>query len=150
MSGNSHYKPEIFFFFSIPYWECWGEKLTLENPQSLRNWLLWVYLKVEVKMEIKAKFCQKCNKAYTQTSTPLSPWQKTSVLFSWKVTEGLTVVEHQLGCGEGHSIMAHWWRIPLPVQDTTGASSVPGSGKSPAEGNGNRLQYSCLENSMDR
>ena len=27
---------------------------------------------------------------------------------------------------------------------------IPGSGRSPAEGNGNSLQYSCLENSMDR
>ena len=26
---------------------------------------------------------------------------------------------------------------------------IPGSGRSPAEGNGNLLQYSCLENSMD-
>ena len=29
-------------------------------------------------------------------------------------------------------------------------SSIPGSGKSPGVGNGNPLQYSCLENSMDR
>ena len=28
--------------------------------------------------------------------------------------------------------------------------SIPGSGRSPAEGNGNPLKYSCLENSMDR
>ena len=28
--------------------------------------------------------------------------------------------------------------------------SIPGSGRSPREGNGNPLQYSCLENSMDR
>ena len=28
--------------------------------------------------------------------------------------------------------------------------SHPGSGRSPGEGNGNPLQYSCLENSMDR
>ena len=28
--------------------------------------------------------------------------------------------------------------------------SIPGSGRSPGEGNGNQLQYSCLENSMDR
>ena len=28
--------------------------------------------------------------------------------------------------------------------------SVPGSGRSPGEGNGTPLQYSCLENSMDR
>ena len=28
--------------------------------------------------------------------------------------------------------------------------SIPGSGRSPGVGNGNLLQYSCLENSMDR
>ena len=27
--------------------------------------------------------------------------------------------------------------------------SIPGSGRSPGEGNGNPLQYSCLKNSMD-
>ena len=27
---------------------------------------------------------------------------------------------------------------------------IPGSGRSPREGNGNPLQYSCLENPMDR
>ena len=27
--------------------------------------------------------------------------------------------------------------------------SIPGLGKSPGEGNGNPLQYSCLENPMD-
>ena len=29
-------------------------------------------------------------------------------------------------------------------------SSIPGSGRSPGEGNGNPLQYSCLENHLDR
>ena len=28
--------------------------------------------------------------------------------------------------------------------------SIPGLGSSPGEGNGNPLQYSCLENPMDR
>ena len=28
--------------------------------------------------------------------------------------------------------------------------SIPGLGRSPGEGNGNPLQYSCLENLMDR
>ena len=28
--------------------------------------------------------------------------------------------------------------------------SIPGLGRSPEEGNGNSLQYSCLENPMDR
>ena len=34
------------------------------------------------------------------------------------------------------------------IQETQGL--IPGSGKSPGEGNGNPLQYSCLENPMDR
>ena len=34
--------------------------------------------------------------------------------------------------------------------DTRVNGSIPGSGKSPEVGNGNLLQYSCLENSMDR
>ena len=34
---------------------------------------------------------------------------------------------------------------------STGDSGlIPGSGRSPAEGKGNPLQYSCLENPMDR
>ena len=33
------------------------------------------------------------------------------------------------------------------MQETLG--SIPGLGRPPEEGNGNPLQYSCLENSMD-
>ena len=36
------------------------------------------------------------------------------------------------------------------AEDSRGVDSIPGSGKSPGVGNGNPLQYSCLENSMDR
>ena len=34
--------------------------------------------------------------------------------------------------------------------DTGDADWIPGSGRSPGGGNGNPLQYSCLENAMDR
>ena len=34
--------------------------------------------------------------------------------------------------------------------NTGDPGSAPGSGRSPKEGNGNTLQYSCLENPMDR
>ena len=34
--------------------------------------------------------------------------------------------------------------------NTGDLGSIPGLGRSPGEGNGNPLQYSCLENSMDR
>ena len=36
------------------------------------------------------------------------------------------------------------------VWNVGGLSLILGSGRSPGEGNGNPLQYSCLENSMDR
>ena len=34
--------------------------------------------------------------------------------------------------------------------NTGDLGSIPGSGRSPGEGNGNPLQVFCLENSMDR
>ena len=39
---------------------------------------------------------------------------------------------------------------PTDAGDTRNTGSIPGSGRSPGVGNGNPLQYSCLENSMDR
>ena len=40
--------------------------------------------------------------------------------------------------------------LPANTGDTRDAGSIPGSRRSPGTGNGNPLQYSCLENSMDR
>ena len=39
---------------------------------------------------------------------------------------------------------------PANAGDARNMGSIPGSGRSPGEGNGNPLHYSCLENSMDR
>ena len=39
---------------------------------------------------------------------------------------------------------------PANAGDTRDVSSIPGSGRSPGGGYGNPLQYSCLENPMDR
>ena len=39
---------------------------------------------------------------------------------------------------------------PANTRDARDESSIPGSGRSPGEGNGNPLQYSCLGNPMDR
>ena len=36
------------------------------------------------------------------------------------------------------------------VKNLLALQEIPGSGRSSGEGNGNPLQYSCLENSMDR
>ena len=39
---------------------------------------------------------------------------------------------------------------PASAGDVRDAGLIPGSGRSPGVGNGNPLQYSCLENPMDR
>ena len=39
---------------------------------------------------------------------------------------------------------------PANARDTRDMGSIPGSGRSLGVGNGNLLQYSCLETSMDR
>ena len=39
---------------------------------------------------------------------------------------------------------------PANAGDIRDEGSIPGSGRSPGGGRGNPLQYSCLENPMDR
>ena len=56
------------------------------------------------------------------------------------------------------SVSAHWAsQVALVVKnllanagDIKEVGSIPGSGRSPGGGHGNPLQYSCLENPMDR
>ena len=40
--------------------------------------------------------------------------------------------------------------VKNPPTNAEDSSSIPGLGRSPGEGNGNPLQYSCLGNPMDR
>ena len=77
-----------------------------------------------------------------------------------------------LGLFMGFSRQEYWSGLPFPISgdlshpgiepelsgkeptcsagDKAGTiSSIPGWGRSPREGNGNPLQYSCLENPMD-
>ena len=39
--------------------------------------------------------------------------------------------------------------LPAHAGNVRDVGSIPGSGRSPGGGNGNPLQYSCLENSMN-
>ena len=48
------------------------------------------------------------------------------------------------------SLMDQWWRIHLQCRGHWRFRLNPWSGRSPREGHGNPLQYSCLENPMDR
>ena len=53
---------------------------------------------------------------------------------------------HMLGFPSGAVVK----KLPANVGDARDAGSIPGPGRSLEVGNGNSLQYSCLENSMDR
>ena len=46
--------------------------------------------------------------------------------------------------------MVQWWRIHPPIQEMQETGSILGLGRSPGERNGNPLQYSSLENPLDR
>ena len=47
--------------------------------------------------------------------------------------------------------MLPWWLNGKEATCNAGdMGSIPGSGRSPGEGNGNPLQYSCLDNSKDK
>ena len=39
--------------------------------------------------------------------------------------------------------------LPASLEDTRDLGLIPGSGRSPGEGNGNPFQYSCLGNPME-
>ena len=77
----------------------------------------------------------------------------------------LSFLHHQnrsLGCPRfsqgylGKSCCCHIYRFPLVAQRVNTLptmqepGSLPGSGSSPGEGDGNLLQYSCLEKSMGK
>ena len=49
--------------------------------------------------------------------------------------------------GGGGSVVKN---LPASARDAGDMGSIPGSGRSPGGGNGNPLQYSCLENPTDR
>ena len=54
--------------------------------------------------------------------------------------------EHELGFLSGSMIK----NLPTNAGDTRDTGLIPGLGRPPGGGNGNPLQYSSLENPMDR
>ena len=65
----------------------------------------------------------------------------------------------KMGCNQIIDIYRYRWasqvvlvvkNLPVNVGDVRDTGSIPGSERSPGRGHGNPLQYSYLENSMDR
>ena len=46
--------------------------------------------------------------------------------------------------------LSELWELVMNREDWYAAIHIPGLGRSPGEGNGNPLQYSCLKNPVDR
>ena len=47
-------------------------------------------------------------------------------------------------------LLPKWCTVTNPPANAGDTGLIPGSGRFHGKGNGNLLQYSCLENSMDR
>ena len=56
----------------------------------------------------------------------------------------------ELGCTWGSQVVLVVKNLPVNAEDARDVGSIPGLGIPFREGHGNPLQYSCLENSMDR
>ena len=75
-----------------------------------------------------------------------------SVSISCRFLSGSFVCNVFLCCFILADLLYLWspfYRLPANAGDTGDMGSIPGLGRSPGEGNGNPLQYSCLENPMD-
>ena len=70
---------------------------------------------------------------------------------AWRAVVHMTEVNRHLIKGTSASQVALMINHPLAnAGDVGDVGSIPGLGRSLGVGNGNPLQYSCLENSMDR
>ena len=75
--------------------------------------------------------------------SPCCPWCWNTKLVP---TSGLvTSYFFSLGCSDICQVVLVLKNPPANAGDVEDMSSIPGSGRSPGEGNGNPLQYSCLE-----
>ena len=63
-------------------------------------------------------------------------------VFSSLIQEQISALSISYGFPGGSEVKASAWNAGDP-------GSIPGLGRSPGEGNGNPLQYSCLENPME-
>ena len=68
-------------------------------------------------------------------------WGKARIDMEWRLLRKLLYLSRG---------RPQWLSGKEPVCKVEGTGSIPGLGRSSGKGNGNPLQYSCLENPMDR
>ena len=81
-------------------------------------------------------------------SLPAEPPRKPNASLAMQVYHSIHCenIEHPLGYPSGSAVK----NLPATARDTGDEGSISGSGRSPAGGKGNPLQYSCLKNPVDR
>ena len=136
--------------FIIPDWRIPQRRLVVYNPElKSRTWLsdehthrlqsgkkqgclLWPQLLNDV-----CNFLKNANKRTLKINT------EKEVSYAM-----IVYLESYNLCGTQVALVVK--NLPANEQDLRDAGSVPGLGRSSGEGNGDPLQYSCLENPMDR
>ena len=90
-----------------------------------------------------------------------APWKKSYDKHRQHIKEQRHYFAIKVPTSQGYGFSSsHVWMWGFPggsevkvsasnAGDIRDMGSIPGSGRSPGEGNGNPLQYSCLENPMD-
>ena len=89
---------------------------------------------------------------YSQYQVSMKIWSK------WKSHTLLMKMENDTTTWENSVVLSAWApQVVLMVKNSPAnagnirdTGSIPGSGRSPGGGHGTPLQYSCLENPMDR
>ena len=113
-------------------WQCWtGQRGTLENHQPLGQGVYYLTLDGD-------------SKHFTFHCSPVTLAFADFPVFilscpSWNEID-TTVISISFPSGSDGKASTY---------NMGDLGSIPGSGRSPGEGNGNSLQYSCLENPMD-
>ena len=77
-------------------------------------------------------------------------WSKSERFSTRLMSELIGDFLNQLLCTGASQVALVVKNPPVNARDLRNSSSIPGSGRSPEEGNGNPIHYSCLENLMDR
>ena len=108
--------------------------------------------------------CEDTAERWSFASQEIKLWKTLALLALWSWTFSLQSCEEIYWCCLGFPVCGillwHPWQAnglllggsvgKNPLADAGEAGSIPGSGRSPGEGNGNPLQYSCLANPRDR
>ena len=135
MSPNNRVKEGSSLFGSV---ECFlgaavnsKMQVAVETDGVYRSLLLWCS---------QAASLQGCWLPARQSTA----WFKVTVHFS------LRGIFACLLCARASQVAPGVKNPPANARDVRDADSIPGSGRSPGEGHGNPLQYSCLKNPMDR